>query len=130
MKNEELGLFTPQNRTAYAPGETLEISALWALPEKPASLEARLFWFTRGKGTEDVGVVNTEAMPNPEAAGEHTLRFVLPDNPWSFSGKLVSLIWAVELVAQPGGKSVRCEFTVAPGGKEIQLHAHPDAART
>jgi hypothetical protein len=121
MSNEELGLFTVDGRTAFLPGETLELSVLWAFAEKPAPLEVRLFWFTRGKGTEDVEVVATEPISTDAPAGEAKLRFALPAAPYSFSGKLISLIWAAELVAQPGDRSTRCEFTLSPTGVEIVL---------
>jgi hypothetical protein len=119
----ELGIFIADGRTSFRPGETLSVSALWALPEKPAALEARLFWYTRGKGTDDVGVVAARTIENPEAAGERAISFKLPPQPWSFSGKLISLIWAVELVAEPGGRSARAEFVLSPDGTEILLNA-------
>lgn len=118
----ELGVFIANGRTSFRPGETLSVSVLWALPEKPATLEARLFWYTRGKGTEDVGIVAVERIEAAPAAGERNLSLKLPVQPWSFSGKLVSLLWAVELVAEPGGQSARAEFTLSPDGAEILLH--------
>jgi len=121
MSNQELGIFIENDRTAFTPGETLELSVLWALPEKPTSLEVRLFWYTRGKGTEDVEVVATESIVAIAAAGEGKARFALPAAPYSFSGKLISLLWAAELVVEPGARSTRCEFTLSPTGKEIQL---------
>lgn len=123
MNNEELGLFIENNRTDLKPGDALELSVLWALPSKPDSLEVRLFWYTRGKGTEDVEVIATEQVPAQAAAGEAKVRFTLPRSPWSFSGKLVSLLWAAELVAEPGARATRCEFFLSPSGKEILLHA-------
>ena len=122
MSTAELGIFIAGGQTGFRPGETLNVSALWALPVAPGMLEARLFWYTRGKGTEDVGVVAVEKISGAEAAGERTLSFALPVQPWSFSGKLVSLLWAVELVAEPGGQSARAEFTLSPDGTEILLH--------
>ena len=121
MTNAELGLFTAQDRTAFKPGEVLELSVLWALPTKPASLEVRLFWFTRGKGTEDVGVVATETIPAVALAGEAKVQFTLPAAPYSFSGRLISLVWAVELVAEPGSSATRFEFTLSPTGSELVL---------
>ncbi|MFT3869095.1 MAG: hypothetical protein QM715_11610 [Nibricoccus sp.] len=123
MSNDELGLFIDNNRTAFKPGEMLELSVLWALSSKPTSLEVRLFWYTRGKGTEDVEVIATEQISAQAAAGEAKIRFTLPRSPWSFSGKLISLIWAVELVAEPQSRTARCEFFLSPSGKEILLHA-------
>ena len=116
----ELDIFPADNRTDRQPGETVELSAMWALGKLPRVLEARLFWFTRGKGTEDLEVVATQPAPTVSQAGEHTFRFTLPEGPWSFSGKLISLLWAVELVADD--QSARWEFTLAPGGREVRLH--------
>ncbi len=44
------------------------------------------------------------------AAGERHA----PRSPYSFSGKLISLIWALELVALPGREAARTEITLAP----------------
>lgn len=122
----ELAVFIEGGRAEFRPGETLRVSALWALGAAPERLEARLFWYTRGKGTDDVGVVETRRIEGAEAAGERTVAFTLPGEPWSFSGKLISLIWAVELVAEPGGRVARVEFSMSPDGREILLHG--DAA--
>jgi hypothetical protein len=125
MKNCELGLFPGDDRSDYKPGELLELSVLWALPAKPASLEVRLFWFTRGKGTEDVEIVANEPIKTDTLAGEAKVRFTLPAAPYSFSGKLISLLWAAELVAEPGARSTRFEFTLSPTGSEIVLGQPP-----
>jgi hypothetical protein len=121
MSNEELGLFTADNRTAFKPGETLTLSLLWALPTRPASLEVRLFWFTRGKGTEDVEIIATEKVAATAPAGEASVQFTLPAAPYSFSGKLIALTWAAELVAEPGARSTRLELILGPNGQEIIL---------
>lgn len=121
--SSEMVLSTAGNRTGYRPYETLELTAQWALPYAPSSLEARLFWFTRGKGTSDTGIVATEPLP-ATATGEQVLRFKLPAEPYSFSGKLISLVWAVELVAEPAEDATRFEFTLGPEGREILLHGN------
>ncbi len=123
----ELGIFIADNRTHFRPGETLVVSTLWALPDVPETLEVRLFWYTRGKGTQDVDIVATQQIGKAEAAGERSLTFTLPMQPWSFSGKLISLIWAVELVAEPGERSARAEFTLSPDGAEILLNENSGA---
>lgn len=114
--------------TARRPGDQLEVEASWRLPEPPASLEARLIWFTRGKGTQDVGVVESKPIGEPRAKGQERIRFKLPDSPYSFSGQLVSLIWAVEVVAS-GGEVGRWEFVLAPDGREILLEQPKHAPR-
>jgi hypothetical protein len=120
---EELGIFPIDNRTAWRPGETVELSAMWALRQPPGMLEARLFWYTRGKGTEDLEVVASQPVSHPAAAGEYRFRFTLPLEPWSFSGKLITLGWAFELVADK--QSARWDFALGPEGREILLHAPP-----
>lgn len=106
--------------TARRPGDVIELSAEWSFETPPQTLEARLFWFTRGKGTQDVNVVETQPVASLESSGKRRVRFKLPEAPYSFSGRLISLIWAVELVADDGA-SARWEFTLSPDGKEILL---------
>jgi hypothetical protein len=129
MSEEQIAVFLVNDRTAFRPGETLAVSALWALAAAPGSLEARLFWHTRGKGTEDIVIVDSRRVEAPPAAGEYRFDFMLPESPWSFSGKLISLLWGVELVAGAGEKSARSEFVLGPDAKEILLGENHDAAR-
>jgi hypothetical protein len=122
----QLRLGFREDRRNYRPGEELVGAAGWELSKPPTAVEARLIWFTRGKGTGDVGVVETVRLEQCQAAGARPFRFQLPPQPWSFSGKLISLVWAVELVALPSQESTRLEFVLGPEGKEVVL---PTAAR-
>jgi len=125
--SEPLAITPTRSDSSRKPREVLELIVQWSLPSVPTSLEARLFWFTRGKGTEDVAVIATEVVPATSAQGTHRVRFTLPEAPYSFSGKLISLIWAVELVADK--TAARWEFVLAPQGREILLQQTIDAAR-
>jgi hypothetical protein len=109
------------------PKEILDVVGEWALDTAPSAVEARLFWYTRGKGTEDVGIVARERIESPMARGDHRFRFHLPEAPYSFSGRLISLLWAVELVADD--EVARWEFRLTPDGEEILLQPATDAAR-
>jgi hypothetical protein len=109
------------NRTACTPGAEITGHVTWELATTPNAIELRLFWFTRGKGTTDVNVIETLRFDAPRAADRRDFRFRLPATPYSFSGKLISLVWALELVTVPGNQNVRVEFTLAPGGQEILL---------
>jgi hypothetical protein len=121
--DEELVVELEREAPAFEPGEAVRGVAGWRLSEPPRSASVRLIWFTQGKGTQDVRVVTSEELEGPLGAEEgRVFRFVLPEGPYSFSGKLVSVVWAVELVVQPGSRGERAEIVVGPGGKEVSLH--------
>lgn len=111
-------------RTAFRPGELLTGSVAWRLDRPAKDLEVRLFWFTQGKGTQDVRVTAIRRL-DVGLHGRGGFRFKLPDSPYSFSGKLISLTWAIEAVAQPGERSARAEIVISPEGKEVRLDADP-----
>jgi hypothetical protein len=114
----------------FLPGQRLQANLLWALPEVPKLIEARLFWRTRGKGTEDAEVVDSHRIDRPAAAGKETISLMLPEAPYSFSGRLVSIVWGVELIAEPSGTSALAEFVMGPDRKEVVLNAVLNAPGT
>lgn len=122
MNRLKIGL--TDNRQAYGPGDVLPGAVGWEFPIPPKAMELRLLWYTQGKGTEDVHRVDTITFANLQSAEARPFQFQLPAAPYSFSGKLISLIWAVELVALPGKESTRLEFVLGPQGKEVLLPAH------
>jgi hypothetical protein len=117
-----LKLMLRDNRAAFQPGEAIEGGAFWQLDAPAKAVEVRLFWYTRGKGTEDVSVVERVRFENPQPQESRKFQFTLPASPWSFSGKLISLLWAIELVAEPSKESERLDIVVSPTQQEILLH--------
>jgi hypothetical protein len=122
---DRLDIALQDQKTAFAPRQTIHGRAEWNLGTRPRHLELSLLWYTAGKGTRDVGVIETKRFDAPGASGAQDFSFALPDGPYSFSGKLISLIWALELTSSSGSESVRQEITVSPTGREILLSAHP-----
>lgn len=108
-------------QSAFLPGDVLTGVAAWHFPKTPRDVEVRLVWSTRGKGTQDAAIVAVEKVERPEVAGRHEFEFQLPEEPASFSGKLISLVWAVELVAKGVGEVPRADFVLSPTGREILL---------
>ena len=108
-------------RTGFRPGEILESQASWSLSAMPERVEARLLWYTQGKGSQDVAVVARFPFEAPQAADRREFRLTLPSGPYSFSGQLISLSWAIEVVAEPGETSGRAELVLAPHGEEVQI---------
>lgn len=109
---------------AYVPGETLRGTASWQMGETPPSVVLRLFFHTEGRGTQDVEVVATREFDAPTSVERRSFEFVLPEGPYSFSGKLISLIWALELVVGDDGPVERLTFVLSPTAEEIDLHRH------
>lgn len=117
-----IGIETSEGRRTFRPGERLEGSLSWSLAEPAKAIEVRLFWFTSGKGDRDVAVVDRLLLANPPAAeSRRPFRFELPAEPWSFSGSLVTLSWALEAVALPSNESVLLDLVVSPTDEEIRL---------
>lgn len=120
-----LQLLFRDNRREFTPGETLFGEASWNLSAPGEAIELRLCWHTSGKGNQDIDVVKTIRWDNPEVSGQREFTLQLPDAPYSFSGKLISLVWSLELVALPSRTSVREDFSLSPTSREILLHPGP-----
>ena len=117
-----LRITTRDNRTAFRPGEEIEGTVGWSFAGAvPEAMELRLFWFTRGKGTQDVAVYENVRLDTPSTSEARPFRLRLPHAPYSFSGKYVSLTWALELVTDPPGEVERLEIILSPSGTEIEL---------
>lgn len=108
-------------KTSYLPGQWLEGKAVWQLDKGADWLEVRLLWFTHGKGDSDISVEETVRVEAPSLHDSCPFRFQLPSAPYSFSGKLISLIWAIEVVAEDDKNAARYEFVLSPDGREIEL---------
>ncbi len=105
----------------FKPGETIEGNVSWHLDQETEAIEVRLFWFTRGTGAQDVEVVTTRRMARPELSGTRSFEFAVPRGPYSFSGKLITLAWAVEVVVLPGGETERLDLTIGPQPVEVDI---------
>lgn len=113
----------PGDRTSFEPGEEVELTLSWELEEAPESVELRLVWSTSGKGTTDLAVVQRVPFEFPSTQETRRTSVTLPGSPYSFSGKLISLLWAFELIAFPSEDSTRREIVIAPEGTEVRLMA-------
>lgn len=121
----EIGL--EGDRTAFRPGEEVAGSVAWSLEEgvPPERAEVRLVWFTEGKGDRDSAMAASAELPSPAPLDRRDFRLRLPEGPYSFKGRLVSVVWAVEVVVEPGGRAERAGIVVSPTGREIVLHLAP-----
>jgi hypothetical protein len=102
------------NHDRINPGETLAGRAYWQLEKPPRTLSVRLFWKTSGKGTEDVEIVDERRVEHPIEQQSLDFSFALPLEPYSYEGRLISLTWGVEVVADKAAASAT--FVMAPEG--------------
>lgn len=117
----ELRIDIAGGRSAFRPGEPLSGRVSWRVDDQPVSVELRLFWYTSGKGTQDTGVVQTMTFAAPRLQDQRDFTLPLPREPYSFSGTLISLAWAIELIVEPGTVVERREFVLSSTGQEVVL---------
>ena len=119
-----------QSVPQYRPDDKVAGRVTWSdLDTKITSLETRLIWYTEGKGDQDVGVVETTHVNLTAPNGHANFEFKAPGRPYSFSGKLISLIWAVEVVLFPTRDGERKQLTISGSGQEIVLdQSHEETA--
>lgn len=120
-----LEIRTPHNQTAFEPGQAIDVELEWQLEARPEAIEARLIWYTQGKGTQDFQVVERITFDSAAQFDTRVWTVRLPDSPYSFSGKLISLIWALELIVLSTDESRRVDIVVAPRGTEVRLEPAP-----
>ncbi|MEI9894353.1 MAG: hypothetical protein WDN28_10835 [Chthoniobacter sp.] len=109
------------HQTAFSPGDRVAGEVSWQLGAPPKSAEVRLLWSTGGRGLEDISVVQTIPFSNPLAMEVRPFTVTLPDAPYSFTGTLIKLTWALVLVVEPGTLTASVDIVVAPGGQAVSL---------
>jgi hypothetical protein len=112
-----------QGQTSFRPGEAIRGIVTWVLDAAPRTVEVRLVWHTAGKGDRDVGVVEKASLHAGGSRDQQPFELRAPDGPYSFSGRLISLVWGVEVVIEPGSLSARQDIVIAPAGVEVDLYA-------
>jgi len=107
---------------SFSPNEEVTGTASWQVDQQPKSVELRLFWYTKGIGTTDLGVADSVQFEAPLPTDRREFRLRFPNAPFSFSGKLISLLWALELVVDGEKETARVDLTMSPTLEEVVLH--------
>ena len=110
-----------QDPVTLVPSQTIDGTWGWQREDAPRKAMLRLFWYTEGRGTQDVGVVEEIELPADQASLQGTFRFNIPDVPYSFQGQLVTLKWAIELVLNKGREVERLDLVVSPWVEQVKL---------
>ena len=118
-------------RDTYRPRETIRGRLRWDLSGQRAdTLRLELLWHTEGKGTRDADVVDTLTIEQPPVRGERAFAFTLPAGPYSFSGKLLSVLWELQAIVEPSDEVTQHALVVSPTGREVDLLAEGDENAT
>jgi hypothetical protein len=118
----QLDIKTRGNRVGYLPGEEIRGQFSWKLSEAPEKMELRLCYYTDRSRRREVDLTEVQVFRDFPAEGNQDFLFILPEGPYSFVGKLLSLRWALELVVLPEKKMQRLELVVSPTKERIVLH--------
>lgn len=118
---DELVLELNQKPLELVPNQTINGRAGWRMTTAPGKASLRLFWYTEGRGNQDVGIVAEEDVHSPLPNNETTFEFQIPAQPYSFAGKLIALRWALELVVDGGEHVKRVDLMVSPWVEQATL---------
>lgn len=104
------------------PMQTVSGEVAWQLAEAPKMLTLRLFWYTRGRGSDDLRVVEYRELPLT-TQGKSRFSVALPAGLYSFSGRLITLTWGVEVITDDNQVFASEDIIVSPNGEEVRLDA-------
>ena len=106
--------------THFQAGEEIAGVVSWSGGAAPREVVVRLFWHTKGKGDCDSETVWEKSFDAPLAEDRREFSLDAPASPPSFSGRLISLLWSLELVIDGNGEKL-VDIVIAPGGVEVDL---------
>ncbi len=84
--------------TLFNPSDTVSGTVTWDMAgrKSPKIVIVRLLWFTEGKGSKNSMVVEQKRIAHPNPLGSDDFALKLPNFPWSYEGKLLTIQWVVE----------------------------------
>ncbi len=127
--NDPISIHIDYDHKDYTPGDIISGTVLWT-PESVGKIKnakrakevrVSLFYQTSGRGTQEVHIVADQTWPADQTKG--SFQFTLPHEPYSFSGKLISLTWGLEAVSASDKETALYEITLTPTGQPIILDA-------
>ena len=116
-----LEIIIDRDQRAFTPGNPISGRLRWSFDTIPQWIELRLFWFTEGKGTQDLSDVEKQRITDCPMSGERPFSFIAPAHPPSCSGTLVSIRWALELVSDVQEPVPNTTLLIGPNAEEIVL---------
>lgn len=122
--NEPISIQIDYDHKDYTPGQTIAGTVSWtaeSTTKRKKNVSICLFYKTSGRGTEEVHTVAETSWPKEQLQG--SFEFTLPHQPYSFSGKLISLSWGLEAISSSQKETVIYDINLIPNGQAILLDA-------
>ncbi len=117
---DELKIELASDHREFFPGEEVAGTVSWRLGKAPREVHLHLLWYTQGKGDRDAQLIRTVEFQHPASEDSRPFHIYLPRGPYSFSGRLVSIIWGFELIANSSKEAANEEIVLSPTGKEVR----------
>ncbi len=116
-----ISITTKNDTNAFEPGAEVCGVVSWSLSKEPKRVTVSLMWRTEGKGTQDTEVADSMDFEVYNKVGEEKFSFTLPIAPYSCSGQLISICWALEAFIKSGNDECRYDLIIAPNAEEVSL---------
>lgn len=117
-----------ESLAAYAPGDLIQGTVSWPLDVQPEEVRVSLLFESRGKGTPQREVYRSETYSSQGGTitnGKIAFSFEAPDWPWSFSGKLISILWILSVSHNHSDDDAsEANIILSPTQSEIDLYAY------
>jgi hypothetical protein len=107
-------------RKRFQPYEVIEGKVKYDLNRPSSEITVDLVWTTMGKGTtDDYRADSSVISTGGSTRGEGKFRLNAPAGPYSFSGKLVSVIWMISCGTESDTEIAEKEIIISPVGSEL-----------
>ncbi|PQJ28429.1 hypothetical protein [Rubritalea profundi] len=77
---DSISIQLDQTSSEFQTGTTISGKVIWSAAATTKKIELRLFWFTEGRGTQDIELIE-ERNWDAQAQGEQSFEFTLPTEP-------------------------------------------------
>lgn len=125
--NEPISIHIDYDNKDYTPGDTITGTVLWtpdSMGKRKKDVRISLFYQTSGRGTQEIHTVAEQKWSADMIKG--TFEFILPNEPYSFSGELIALTWGLEAVSGSGKETAIYDISLTPNGQELILKSIED----
>ena len=118
---DKISIKLKDGKISYHPGEKILGELEWDLTQEVQDIAINIFWYSEGIGEQDSEIAETEIIKSPIKSDKQSFEMELPMAPYTYSGNITSLKWAIEATTLEDKVKDIKEFSMTPGNKEIVL---------